>query len=227
MSGPGAVTFGTPASAVTTAQFAAAGTYVLRLTASDSEATAFDEVVVTVGEQNHAPTVNAGADQTVNLSQEANLNGTVSDDGLPQGSSVSTTWSKVSGPVTVTFADQGVTVTTATFSEEGTYVLRLTATDSELTAADDLVVKVDPAQDKPTVEIVSPSDGAEVTSPVDVVDSDIEERPTSFRKQYSYLEWLKEEWGSNRQNYTCHAPGRTGDLAKELQSVDSPMNESI
>jgi hypothetical protein len=50
------------------------------------------------------PTVNAGPDQTITLPGTAGLGGTVSDDGLPAGSTVSVTWSQVSGTGTVTFA---------------------------------------------------------------------------------------------------------------------------
>ena len=48
VSGPGTVTFSAPAAAVTSASFSAAGTYVLRLTASDSVLSASDNVTVTV-----------------------------------------------------------------------------------------------------------------------------------------------------------------------------------
>ena len=48
VSGPGSVTFGNAASATTTAQFSAAGTYVLRITAYDGEFTSFSEVTITV-----------------------------------------------------------------------------------------------------------------------------------------------------------------------------------
>jgi hypothetical protein len=82
--------------------------------------------------------VNAGADQTIALPGNANLNGSVSDDGLPASSTMTTTWTKVSGPGTVTFANPNVTGTAAAFSEAGTYVLRLTANDSQLSASDDL-----------------------------------------------------------------------------------------
>ena len=47
-------------------------------------------------------------------------------------------WSSVSGPGTVTFANANVLSTTATFSAAGTYVLRLTASDSLLTSTDDV-----------------------------------------------------------------------------------------
>ena len=48
--------------------------------------------------------VNAGADQTITLPATAALAGTASDDGLPTPpGTVTTTWSKLSGPGTVTF----------------------------------------------------------------------------------------------------------------------------
>jgi hypothetical protein len=60
---------------------------VLRLTASDSELSAFDTVTITVnpsGPVNQAPTVNAGNDAVITLpTNTVSLDGTVSDDGLP------------------------------------------------------------------------------------------------------------------------------------------------
>jgi len=82
---------------------------------------------------NQAPTVNAGVDQAVILPASASLDGTVSDDGLPPGSTLTTTWSQLSGPGTVTFANANAVDTTASFSAAGTYALRLTATDSART----------------------------------------------------------------------------------------------
>ena len=142
VSGPGTVTFGNAHVTVTTAAFSGAGTYVLRLTASDSELTATDDVQVVVIPQNSAPTANAGVDQTITLPEAANLNGSVSDDGLPAGSTLTTTWSKVSGPGEVVFSSPNTTTTSATFCTSGTYVLRLTATDSLLSVSDELTVTV-------------------------------------------------------------------------------------
>jgi hypothetical protein len=92
---------------------------------------------------NQAPIVNAGPDQTIALPAAANLNGVVTDDGLPNPpGTVTTTWTKVSGPGTVTFGNANAKVTTATFSTAGTYVLRLTANDSVLQASDDVQITV-------------------------------------------------------------------------------------
>ena len=91
---------------------------------------------------NQPPEVSAGPDQTVTLPTPATLAGSVTDDGLPTGSSVTSTWSEISGPGVATFTDPASASTTVTFSAPGSYTLRLTATDTELQASDDVVVTV-------------------------------------------------------------------------------------
>jgi RHS repeat-associated protein len=154
VSGPGTVNFANPNVTVTTASFTSAGTYVLRLSASDSQLNSSDDVTMTVldpATPNKPPVVDAGSDQAITLPNVANLNGTVSDDGLPVGSTVNTSWSKVSGPGAVIFGNPNVTVTTAAFSATGTYVLRLTASDSQLTGSDELTVTVNQTNQPPVV----------------------------------------------------------------------------
>ncbi|MGQ0645675.1 MAG: PKD domain-containing protein, partial [Elusimicrobiota bacterium] len=85
--------------------------------------------------------VSAGPDQTITLPSSANLDGTVTDDGLPSGT-LTQTWSRVSGPGTVTFANPTAADTAASFSAAGTYVLRLTATDGAQSVSDDAVIAV-------------------------------------------------------------------------------------
>lgn len=95
---------------------------------------------------NAPPTVSAGSDQAITLPSSAALDGTVSDDGEPNPPGVLTTsWSTVSGPGTVTFGDATAMDTTASFSESGVYVLRLTANDSALSKTDEVTVTVNAA----------------------------------------------------------------------------------
>jgi len=141
-SGPGNVTFANAAAASTAATFSAAGDYVLRLTANDSALTTADEINIKVLPVNQPPVVKAGADQVINFPSAAKLAGSVTDDGQPPASSVASAWTKVSGPGEVTFADAGAPATAAAFSAGGKYVLRLSATDSALTRADDVAVTV-------------------------------------------------------------------------------------
>jgi hypothetical protein len=97
------------------------------------------------GAANNAPIVNAGGNFSIALPATAALAGVVSDDGLPTGSSLTTAWSAVSGPGVVTFLAPSSPVTTASFSQSGVYVLRLTASDGALSSFDELTVTVNPA----------------------------------------------------------------------------------
>ena len=52
-----------------------------------------------ISTDNMPPTVDAGPDQPITLPDDASLDGTVSDDGLPNPPmTVTTTWSQISGP---------------------------------------------------------------------------------------------------------------------------------
>ena len=93
---------------------------------------------------NQPPVVDAGPDQVITLPAIANLSGTASDDGLPAPPSLTITWTKVSGPGTVTFGTPNALATTASFGLAGAYVLRLSANDGELTSSDDVIVNVNP-----------------------------------------------------------------------------------
>ena len=123
----------------------AAGTYNASIGISSAGATNSPQsvaVTLVVDPANQAPHVNAGEDQTITLPASAHLTGTVSDDGLPVGASVTAQWAKVSGPGSVTFADATSPATDASFSEAGTYVLSLTASDTALTGSDEVTIDV-------------------------------------------------------------------------------------
>src|SRR2546428_4259738 len=102
---------------------------------------------------NLAPVVNAGADQVITLPSIANLTGVAIDDGQPNPpGALTTTWSQVSGPGTVSFSNASALNSTATFSASGAYVLRLTVSDSALAASDDVAVTVNPAPVQSVIE---------------------------------------------------------------------------
>ena len=149
VSGPGTVTFADPGAAATTAAFSQAGSYVLQLTANDGALSGSDTVTVTVADvPNAPPTVNAGPNASVTMPGQAALNGTVTDDGRP--GPLTTTWSRASGPGTVTFGNAAAVDTSAGFSQAGSYVLRLTANDGAVSRSDTVTVTVSAA-------IVTPS----------------------------------------------------------------------
>ena len=151
VSGPGTVTFADPAAAGTTARFSSLGRYVLRLSAFDTELTSTDDLTVTILPANQPPAVDAGRDQTLSLpTTTAILSGTVRDDSLPFSATLQIAWQAVGGPGTVTFSNPHQATTSAQFSAPGRYVLRLSASDTELTSSADVAVTVvSPAATQP------------------------------------------------------------------------------
>jgi hypothetical protein len=99
-----------------------------------------------------APVVNAGASQTIVVTDSVNLHGTVVDDGFP--GPLTTAWSLYSGPGAVTFGNPAALDTTATFSTSGGYWLQLSATDGQFTTTDYVYILVNPA----TVSLTATAD---------------------------------------------------------------------
>ena len=103
---------------------------------------------------NHAPTVSAGPDKSVTLPNQATLQGSVTDDGLPNPPGATTaTWSQVSGPGTASFGDVHSPTTTASFDTAGTYDLRLTGDDGALQSFDDVTVTANPQGTTVTLDV--------------------------------------------------------------------------
>jgi len=107
---------------------------------------------------NVAPVVGAGSDQTIAQPASATINGTITDDGLPIGGAVTASWSKMSGPGTVVFSPSNAAVTSASFSAPGVYMLRLTGSDSHLSAFDDVQITVNAGA---VITSVSPATGTQ------------------------------------------------------------------
>jgi hypothetical protein len=106
---------------------------------------------------NQPPVVNAGNDVSIELGTPAWLDGSVSDDGLPEGTLV-VQWSQVDGPGTATIDTPDAQDSQATFSQAGTYNLELTAGDGELEASDTVtVIVVEPGE--PAIVLIRPNGG--------------------------------------------------------------------
>ncbi len=133
---------------------------------------------VDCAKKNRPPTANAGPDQAVTLPAEATMQGSVADDGQPNPpGSLTAGWSQVSGPGTATFADPTSPTSTVSFTDPGTYVLRLTADDSSLQASDDVSVTVYAAGTVMLdIPVVASADDAEesATGSVSKTSSDLE-----------------------------------------------------
>jgi hypothetical protein len=136
VSGPGSATFSSANQPVTQATLPVVGTYVLQLSANDTQYTSTSTATVILTQANQPPVVTVGADKTITYpANSAALTGTATDDGLPVGSTLQISWSKVVGPGNVSFANPFQPNTQATFSLPGNYVLRLSASDGQYTSS--------------------------------------------------------------------------------------------
>ncbi len=166
-SGPGVATIAGPGSASTTAITTVPGTYVFRVSADDGALAGADEITVVVAAAppptNGPPTVTVTSEPRVTLPQAATLRATVADDGRPTPAPPAVSWAQVAGPGVAVFAAPAATTSPVTFSQPGTYQLRATATDGELSASADLTLVVDPAPPLNTVPRVAAGADARVT----------------------------------------------------------------
>jgi RHS repeat-associated protein len=187
-SGPGTVAFSpdpadpsNPRLAI--GSFSLPGTYVLRLTASDTIGSAFDTVTILVLKNNEPPVVLAGPDQTIEYPARVYLPGRVTDDGLPSPPTLTISWSKVSGPGTVTFDDPTQAETMAAFSMSGTYVLRLRGHDGAPNTFCDPGQTIPGVCDNVTVYVKERPD-VEVFKNVDYVSAGVGMRPEAGASFY-------------------------------------------
>ena len=95
------------------------------------------------------PIVTAGGSQglyEVRLPASLTLQGEVHGGGPRGDVNLTATWTEISGPAPVTFANASSPVTDVLFTDPGTYILQLEASDGFLTTADRATITVDPAQ---------------------------------------------------------------------------------
>jgi hypothetical protein len=117
---------------------------------------------------NLAPSVRAGTNQIVVRPALAYLNGTVVDDGKPQPpGALTVAWDQISGPGIVTFANSNFLGTTASFSTNGIYLLRLKADDGQVQTSDYLTIT---AINRPVISFRLLSGGVELSWPNDGID---------------------------------------------------------
>ncbi|MDF2189677.1 PA14 domain-containing protein [Paraflavitalea sp. CAU 1676] len=144
ISGPSQFTIASPSAATTALNNLVAGTYVFRLKVTDNKgATHEDDVTVTVNAAgNQPPVANAGSDIVISLPVNVTvLNGSASKD--PDGSIVSYTWTKVSGPSAFAINNPNAVSPVISSLAVGVYVLRLQVKDNAgATAEDDVTVTV-------------------------------------------------------------------------------------
>ena len=207
VSGPGVVTFGDDSVESTSADFSVAGSYVLRLTANDGVLSDSADVTINVLPANTAPVVDAGSDVSVTLPMSITLDGTVTDDGVPNNT-LTYQWTQVSGIGQATFVDANGVDTAVSFPSDGEYVLQLTASDGALSASDLVTVTVEP-------EVIDNSGDEAVDPPAVTI---------SFSNQNDLLvSWTGNETGCNYQMHRSTDPYFNASESTELSNL---LNET-
>lgn len=126
--------------------FLDSGSYFMSATSTDDgdpsmQSSSF--FVLDVVEINDPPEVDAGPNAEITVPDPAQLNGSATDDGIPASrGSLTYQWSVVSGNGNVIFADDTSPTSTAVFEGGGDFILRLTASDGQLTSSDEVTITV-------------------------------------------------------------------------------------
>lgn len=153
-SGPNTPTIATPAALNTNVTGLVEGTYVFKLSATNSGGTTSSEVTITVNAATAAPVADAGTDQFVTLpTSNTQLSGSIT------GTVTSSTWTQTSGPNTATISSANALTTDISNLVEGVYIFKLTAVNSGGTHADEVSVTVNAA----TVEAPAVNAGSDQT----------------------------------------------------------------
>lgn len=155
LSGPSGGDISSPNTASTSITSLAQGDYIYQVKVTDNHGdTATDAVQITVNAANLLPEVSAGANQTITLPTDTvTLTGTATD---PDGTIVSTTWIKVSGPSGGTIATPSSLTTLISGMIEGTYIYRLKAVDNRgdtAISSVQITVNPEPIITKPTANV--------------------------------------------------------------------------
>ena len=137
-----------PKASVVTTGSITGNTYCYQLTGSaDTSYTPVSNLPAFQITLNQAPNVNAGPDQTIyDPANSMWLSMRPSPMMVCRSRlRLPSTGARLTGPGTVTFGDPNSIDTTATFSVLGVYVLRLTASDGQISSHDDITITVMPA----------------------------------------------------------------------------------
>ena len=108
-----------------------ASTLTARATDGSGASATSAAVTINVTRINTQLTVDAGPDRLISLPGGATLEGQVLSNGGTPGPEVALQWSLVSGPGAVTFSAPNSSATSASFAQDGNYIIRLTASNAD------------------------------------------------------------------------------------------------
>ena len=158
----------------------------------------------------------------------ATLNGSVTDDALPVSGVLSVSWAQVYGPGKVTFNNPASANTTASFNAAGIYVVRLTASDGQLTTSDQAAISINLANRAPVA--IPQSRATDEDTPLDLTltGTDADGDPLTFTIVASPIYGQLSGTGPNRR-YTPKADFHGSDTLTfkvsdfALESAPAPL----
>ena len=158
---------------------------------------------------NRPPTANAGMDQAVGSEEKVTLTGSGSD---PDGDTLSFEWSQQSGPDVLLFA--GNLPTTSFFApkvtQDTTFLFRLTVSDGQASASDDVLVIVQPRQPKariyPQLALGGDHNG-EYRVVILASNSSTSEMTVTIRLRTSNDEDWEGKWSANGKDFSAFTSG--------------------
>ena len=159
-------------------------------------------------------TVDAGADETLDLPGVVTLDATV------QGSPDSTLWSKIGGPGVVEFDNETAVDTTVAFSAPGVYILRLTATQGATKASDDLVVTVTAAPATAEAAVITPGYPLVVETIMAIIDGWTPITPEDLDVYQDTIVKLEQTLGAGHNDAAATQFGPKGGNADLAQRLD-------
>ncbi|WP_196137855.1 PKD domain-containing protein [Aliikangiella sp. G2MR2-5] len=129
------------------------GDYVIQLIVNDGQVDSnLDTTVISASKTNHAPTANAGADQSGVKGDTFVLDGSASSDS--DGDQLTFTWMLMTKPATSNSSLINANSVSATLvaDVEGDYQVQLTVSDGEFSSTDIALVKAEKLNQKPTAD---------------------------------------------------------------------------
>ena len=137
---------------------------------------------------NQSPIITIAPAWSVTIPARLLVTYSVTDDGLPLGGVLTVSWDTVSTPPggNVGYQSQTPTSISVGFDTPGNYTLRITVTDTQFTVVKTIAVTATQTViPPPTVSITTPTDGAEVTGPLNVIGSVGSQALTNWLLEYS------------------------------------------
>jgi hypothetical protein len=151
------VTISASDQASTDVTFSAPGSFEISVTVSDSElSTKVAHAITVTAIPNQAPTVTISGENSVAEGESITLTATATDDGLPEGSSLTYLWEVTSGNasnVTISASDQAAT--DVSFNEVGEFEMTVTVSDGDLDASATHLISVITGIDKDELSFVN------------------------------------------------------------------------